>query len=221
MTELLNPAQTNITRSASSHTSEVFGSVTPRTNDAPTSLPSHPTDSHGAQRGTTVHSQGVDLAVESLSVEDIRGLSTRHLRILANRAYQLLDTDYPATGVIEGYELIVGELDVRAQQATNRGYVPQLRETFRDNPLYGRFELLIDGTLAVYVRYTMKAGRVVLTDGVEHPGVRDQGMDMTLMRHIVLNAHKRRLSLIPQCPMAFSFLADHPQYQALTARPTH
>jgi predicted GNAT family acetyltransferase len=138
-----------------------------------------------------------------------------------NRTYQPMDTDHRATGPIESYEPISSDLDGRAQQAMNRGPAHQLKETFRDNPLDSRFELLIGGAVAAHVTYTTKGGQVVLTDGVEHPGFRDQGMDVNLMRHIVLNAHQQRLSLIPQCPMAFSFLADHPQYQALTARSTH
>ncbi|MCU1631639.1 MAG: hypothetical protein JWM61_291 [Micrococcaceae bacterium] len=66
----------------------------------------------------------------------------------------------------------------------------------------------------------MIGGQLFLIHGVEQPEFRDQGIDATLMRHVVLNAHRRRLSLIPQCPMAFSFLADHPEYQALIAQPT-
>lgn len=159
------------------------------------------------------------LSADARSASDIEGVSTRHLRILANRAYQLMDSDYPQVGAVEAYAMFVDELDVRAQQARRDGPTRPLRETFRDNPLYGRFELLVDGALAVYIKYTMTGGRVVLTDGVEHPEFRDQGIDALLMRHIVLNAHKRRLSLMPQCPMAFAFLADHPEYQALTAQP--
>ena len=225
MTELVNPARPDLSRPTSSLNLDVSDSAVPRIDPLANPLQgssSGPfTDRRVAQAGATPHGQGADLAVESLSADDIRGLSTRHLRILANRAYLLLDKDYPPTGAIECYEMIAGELDIRERQAVDRAPVFQLREAFRDNPLYGRFELLIDGHLAVHVKYTMQGRRIVLTDGVEHPVFRDQGMDMTLMRHIVLNAHKRRLSLIPQCPMAFSFLADHPEYQALTAQMTH
>ncbi|MEG9246635.1 N-acetyltransferase [Arthrobacter sp. Soc17.1.1.1] len=117
--------------------------------------------------------------------------------------------------------MMPGDPEVRAQQSTDRGSRHQLEETFRDNPLDGRFELLIDGALAAHLTYTVKGEQVVLTDGVEHPGFRDQGMDVTLMRHIVLDAHRRRLSLVPQCPMAFSFLADHPGCPDLDPGPGH
>ena len=145
-------------------------------------------------------------------------MPTRQLRVLVNQAYRLMDLDYPPTGAVDRYEMIVDELECRAEQATERGSAHQLKETFRDNPLYCRFELFIDGTLAAYMRYTMNGGQVILLDGVEQPEFRDQGFDGTLMRHLVLNVHKRRLNLVPQCSMAFSFLADNPQYRVLTAQ---
>ncbi|RJT75410.1 hypothetical protein D6T63_17835 [Arthrobacter cheniae] len=155
---------------------------------------------------------------EELTAQDIAALSMRHLRVLVNQAYKLMDTDYPPAAAMDRYDMIVDELEHRAQQTATR-ILPAnpARESFRDNPLYCRFELFVDGSLAAYLKYTMNGGHIVLTDGVEQPEFRDEGMDVTLMRHVVLNAHKRRLSLRPQCPMAFSFLADHPQYQTLTA----
>ncbi|MHA7191992.1 GNAT family N-acetyltransferase [Arthrobacter sp. MDT2-16] len=161
---------------------------------------------------------------DDLSFEGLSELSTRQLRVMVNQAYKVMDTDFPPAGAIERYEMIVDELERRARQAMERGSVEpghQVKESFRDNPLYCRFELFVDGTLAAFVKYTMNGGQVILLDGVEQPAFRDQGLDSTLMRHVVLNAHKRRLSLIPQCPMAFSFLADNPQYQTLTAQPGH
>jgi predicted GNAT family acetyltransferase len=218
MTELLHPAPTDPT---------------------PTTTPAEPGDvlsltEFSAPRRTsearvTRPERESALLQNDLSSEDLAALSTRQLRVMVNQAYKLMDTDYPPTGAIDRYEMIVEELEHRAQQATDRGTGPgtgpdtghQLKETFRDNPLYCRFELFIDGTLAAYVKYTMSGGRVVLVDGIEQPAFRDQGIDATLMRHVVLNAHKRRLGLVPQCPMAFTFLADNPQYQILTAQPGH
>jgi predicted GNAT family acetyltransferase len=167
----------------------------------------------------TRHGRDSILLDDALAPADLAALSTRQLRVMVNQAYKLMDTDYPPSGAIDRYEMIVEELEHRAQQAVERGTAHQVKETFRDNPLYCRFELFIDGALAAYVKYTMNGGQVILLDGVEQPEFRDLGLDATLMRHVVLNAHKRRLGLIPQCPMAFTFLADNPQYQALTGQP--
>ena len=167
---------------------------------------------------TARHERDGVLLDDDLSPKDLAALSTRQLRVMVNQAYKLMDTGYPPAGALDRYEMIVDELEHRAQQAAERGSVDQPKETFRDNPLYCRFELFIDGTLAAYVKYTMVGAQVILLDGVEQPEFRDQGLDATLMRSVVLNAHKRRLSLVPQCPMALTFLADHPQYQVLTGQ---
>ncbi|BBE24485.1 hypothetical protein MN0502_33680 (plasmid) [Arthrobacter sp. MN05-02] len=209
MTELLNPVHTEA--STTTATAEP-GNVLSMTEFSA----SHQAPEVRAAR----HERDSALLDDDLSPKDLTALSTRQLRVMVNQAYKLMDTDYPPTGALDRYEMIVDELEDRAQQAMERGsgYGHQPKETFRDNPLYCRFELFIDGTLAAYVKYTMNGGQVILLDVVEQPEFRDQGIDETLMRHVVLNVHKRRLSLIPQCLTAFSFLADHPQYQVLTGQ---
>ena len=210
MTELLHPVPTASTPTAASAA----------TGDA--ALPAQPATSLQAPLVRAARSERDSaLLDEDLSPEDLAALSTRQLRVMVNQAYKLMDTAYPPAGATDRYEMIVDELEHRAQQAMERGSVHQPKETFRDNPLYSRFELFIDGTMAAYVKYTMVGAQIILRDGVEQPAFRDQGVDGTLMRHVVLNAHKRRLSLVPQCPMAFSFLADNPQYRSLTARTGH
>lgn len=157
-----------------------------------------------------------DMTAEELTPAELASLSTRRLRILVNRAYTVIDTDYPPYQALDRYQMLVDELDLRAQVTLTSGVAKTAREKFRDNPLYCRFELFTDGNLAAYVKYTMSGGNLTLVMGTELPGFRDQGADQTLMRNIVLDAHKRRLNLIPRCPMAYAFLADHPQYQQYT-----
>ncbi|WP_422391879.1 GNAT family N-acetyltransferase [Arthrobacter sp. N1] len=156
------------------------------------------------------------MTAEELTPAELASLSTRRLRILVNRAYTVIDTDYPPYQALDRYQMLVDELDLRAQVTLTSGVAKTAREKFRDNPLYCRFELFTDGNLAAYVKYTMSGGNLTLVMGTELPGFRDQGADQTLMRNIVLDAHKRRLNLIPRCPMAYAFLADHPQYQQYT-----
>ncbi|MHA7145391.1 GNAT family N-acetyltransferase [Arthrobacter sp. TmT3-37] len=162
---------------------------------------------------------------DAVTPEDLPALSTRQLRVMVNQAYKLMDVDYPPAGALDRYEMLVEELELRAQHAAGRGpdtgSVHHIKEGFRDNPVYCRFEFFIDGDLAAYMRYRINGGQVILFDGVEQPAFRDQGLDVPLMRHVVLNTHKRRLGLVPRCPMALSFLADNPQYEPLTAQPRH
>ncbi len=213
MPEFLHPAQTDPTPEHDREAHDPASATVLSMSHAPTVL-----QVVEAQAGPQEHhSAPFD---DDLSAQELAALPTRHLRVLVNQAYKLMDTDYPPAGTVDRYEMIVEELECRVQQAQTRQPVRQLKETFRDNPLYRRFELFIDGELAAYLRYTMNGGQLVLVDSVEQPGFRDQGIDVTLMRNVVLNAHKRRLSVVPQCPAAFSFLADHPQYRVLTARLT-
>ncbi|RJT81792.1 hypothetical protein D6T63_03240 [Arthrobacter cheniae] len=215
MTNLLHPAQT----------SPVLTSV-PDVVDTPNDVlfPAGGTTSHHdlAIPVITADPDERDNEVfdEGLSAEDIRALPIRRLRVMVNQVFRLMDTSHPPYGVLERYDLLVDELEHRAHQAADRGAAYQAKEAFRNNPLYCRFELFVDGSLAAYVKYEMKGGQLFLINGVEQPEFRDLGIDATLMRHVVLNAHRRRLNLTPQCPMAFSFLADHPEYQALIAHPT-
>lgn len=155
-------------------------------------------------------------ANEALTPAEVASLSMRRLRMLVNQAYALMDTDYPSARAVERYEMLVDELELRAEAAENRNATKTSREKFRDSPLHCRFELFMDGNLAAYMQYRMSGGDLTLIMGTELPGFRDQGADQTLMRNIVLNAHKRRLKLTPSCPMAYAFLTDHPQYQQFT-----
>lgn len=155
---------------------------------------------------------------DGLPTEDFAAASTRQLRIMANHAYRQLESEDPQVGAAERYARVVEELDHRARQASDRGPALQPRESFRDNQLYCRFELFVDGKLAAYLKYSLSGGQVNLLDGVEQAGFRDQGYDTTLMRHVLLNIHRRRLNVMPQCPMAFSFLADNPEYRLLGTR---
>lgn len=210
MTELLHPVLI-----------DPFSTIAPAQSGDALPLKGRSSSFRASAAHTTPHLPSSDLLGEELSSGHLITLSTRQLRVMVNQAYDLLDQDYPPAGAVERYEMIVEELDDRARQAVGRAPDRQIKETFRDNPLYCRFELFVDGTLAAYLKYTLHGGQIVLLVGVERPAFQGQGFNETLMRHIILNAHKRRLSLIPQCPMALSFLADHPEYQTLADQLRH
>jgi predicted GNAT family acetyltransferase len=101
------------------------------------------------------------------------------------------------------------ETDVAADPAANR--ISQ----FRDNALFSRFELYRDGALAGYVQYEMRGGQVFLLHAVVDPRFRREGLEPVLLRAVLLDAHRRRLAVMPQCPEAQQFLTDHPQFLPL------
>jgi predicted GNAT family acetyltransferase len=161
------------------------------------------------------HLSAVPQAAESDFPSDLAGASTRHLRTLCNRTYQLLDLDRPARETRERYDALVQELERRERQAVQRGGGDDTRETFRDNALFSRFELYRNGMMVGYVQYEMRGGDILLLHAVVDPKFRHLGLEPVLMQAVLLNAHRRRLAVVPCCTEALDFLAAHPQFLSL------
>lgn len=141
--------------------------------------------------------------------------STRELRILCDRTYRVLDSDFPSPESRERYDVLVEELERRELQAERRGSVNDTREKFRDNALLSRFELYRNGVLAAYLQYAMRGGDILLLHSVIVPRFGRLGLESVLMQAVLLNAHRRRLAIMPYCPEAQDFLNDHPQFLPL------
>ena len=148
----------------------------------------------------------------ALDAGDLASVPLAELRVLANRMFRLLDTDHPPQQAAERYAALVTEIEDRARRAAARA---DIREVFKDSPFNSRFELYFDGHLAAYIRYSMLGGRLTLRALVEKAGFEGRGLGVVLMRRAMLNAHKRRLSVVPGCPSAQAFLEQNPQYRTL------
>ncbi|WP_181035071.1 GNAT family N-acetyltransferase [Arthrobacter sp. B0490] len=146
---------------------------------------------------------------------DLGPVSSRRLRHLCDRTYQLLDQAQPFPEARERYDALVEELERREREAALQAGGQDTREKFRDNALFSRFELYHDGILAGYVQYEMRGGQLLLLHAVVDPGFRGTGLEPALMRAVFLDAHRRRLAVTPCCPEAQDFLADHPQFLSL------
>lgn len=147
--------------------------------------------------------------------EDLSAVSTRELRVLSNRLYRLLDTDFPPFGVAEDYTDVVEALEDRVARAADRTERESARETFRDNSSGSRFELFLDGTMVGYLKYHLRAGRIHLLETVVSPTHRDMGLEPVIIKEALLSSHRRRLAPVPYCGQVQSFLAENPQYRAL------
>ncbi|MUK00471.1 hypothetical protein GM708_00135 [Vibrio cholerae] len=147
--------------------------------------------------------------------QDLSGTSTRQLRMLCNATYQLLDTEHPTLETRERYDALVEELERRELRAETRGSVDDAREKFRDNALFSRFELYRNGVMAGYVQYDMRGGNILLLHSVIDPRFRRLGLEPVLMQAVLLNAHRRRLAVMPYCPQAQDFLSENPQFLSL------
>ncbi len=166
--------------------------------------------------GPSGHPSSIDPHLDETGFPvDLSVITTRELRVLCNQVYRLLDRNYPPMESREQYEALVEELERRETIAETRVPQSQLRGTFRDNPLFSRFELFSDGRMAGYVKYEMHGGNVLLLQAVVDPRFRRMEVEPLLIQHVLLNAHRRRLAVAPYCPQVREFLAENPQYLAL------
>lgn len=147
--------------------------------------------------------------------DDLGELASRRLRLLCNRAYQLLDTDYPFFETQDLYNALVEELERREHLAERPDGLHDARETFRDNVLFSRFELYRNGVMAGYVQYELRGGDVLLLHSVVDPKYRRLGLESVLMQAVLFNAHRRRLAVMPFCVEAQDFLTSHPHFLSL------
>ena len=148
----------------------------------------------------------------ALDAGDLKAVPPAELRILANRMFRLLDTDGPPPQAAERYAALVEEIEDRSRRIATR---TASREVFTDSGFNSRFELYSDGHLAAYLRYSMLDGRLTLRALVEKAGFEGRGLGRVLIRGAMLNAHRRRLSVVPGCASAQAFLEQNPQYRTL------
>ncbi|PPB48802.1 hypothetical protein C4K88_13925 [Arthrobacter pityocampae] len=147
--------------------------------------------------------------------QDLTTVSNRQLRVLCNQTYRVLDRDFPSMEAIFQYELLIEEIERREVQAETRSEPTKARSGFRDNSLFSRFELFSDGTMVGHVKYEMKGSHAVLIQAVVDPQFDPVDVEPALIRRVLLNAHQRRLAVVPYCPRVREFLREFPQYRAL------
>lgn len=187
----------------------------PQVLDRPRTRPAEPTHSFDWSRTPSPALVSSPSAEESPFPTDLSEVSTRQLRTLCNRTYQLLDSDYPSMETRDRYEALVEELERRESAAEAPAEPEGTREKFRDNALFSRFELYRNGVMAGYVQYEMRGGDVLLLQAVIDSRFRRMGLEPVLMQAVLFNAHRRRLAVMPYCREAQDFLLAHPQFLSL------
>lgn len=145
----------------------------------------------------------------------LAGMSTRELRLLCNRTYKALDTDYPPFETVGLYQELVEVLEQRESEALSRTRSEAARERFRDNQWASTFELIRNGIVAGYIKYRIDGGDLTLLHLVVDPQFTDVGVEASLVRHTLLDLHRRRLSVTSLCPEISAFIVDHPEFAAL------
>ncbi|RCG31323.1 N-acetyltransferase [Sphaerisporangium album] len=86
-----------------------------------------------------------------------------------------------------------------------------------DNAEAKRYEIRVDGKLAGFADYRLRADRMIFTHteiGDEYEG---QGLGSRLIRVALDGARDTGLSVVPRCPFVARFIERHPEYQDLLA----
>ena len=89
--------------------------------------------------------------------------------------------------------------------------------TIRDNSAESRWELLVDGELAVFTTYRDAHGRRTFIHTETQPGFEGQGLATQLVKAELDDAKARGLEINPVCPFVRAYLDRHPEYGVSSA----
>ncbi|HET6818711.1 MAG TPA: GNAT family N-acetyltransferase [Mycobacteriales bacterium] len=79
----------------------------------------------------------------------------------------------------------------------------------RQNGDLSRFEILVDGTVAGFAEYHDHGNRRTFTHTVVDDAFEGQGLGAALVRHILDDARRNGLDVVPVCPFVREYIARH------------
>ena len=85
-----------------------------------------------------------------------------------------------------------------------------------NNPAAGRFEVRIDGALAL-AEYYVRGRTITFTHTEVPPGLEGRGIGNALARTALEHARAEGLRVVPLCRFIAAFIRRHPEYQPLVA----
>ncbi len=86
--------------------------------------------------------------------------------------------------------------------------------TVRDNPDLHRFELDVDGQMAL-AYYQMAPGVITFTHTEVPPALEGHGIGSQLVRGALEAARARGLKVVARCPFVSAYMAKHPELSDL------
>jgi len=92
-------------------------------------------------------------------------------------------------------------------------------ETVRDDPAAGRFELLVDGTVAGFVTYRPEGDALALVHTEVDDAYEGQGIGSRLVGSVLDQLADREVAVLPYCPFIQDYLRKHPDRQDLVPEP--
>ena len=84
----------------------------------------------------------------------------------------------------------------------------------RDNPALNRFELDVEGGIAV-AYYRAAPGRITITHTEVPAALRGRGIGSVLVRGALDLARTQGLKVASRCPFVSAYLGKHPEYNDL------
>lgn len=81
-----------------------------------------------------------------------------------------------------------------------------------DNPARRRFEILVDGSLVGYAKYTPQQDKVIFTHTEVDPAYREKGIGSALVRNALDQVRERGDRVVARCPFVAAYIDRHPQY---------
>ncbi|MDZ4372641.1 MAG: GNAT family N-acetyltransferase [Phenylobacterium sp.] len=89
----------------------------------------------------------------------------------------------------------------------------------RDNPGHSRYELPVDGEMAV-ITYNLNPPNLMITETLVPQRLEGQGYASRLAKHVIADAKARGLVILPVCPYVSAYLQKHPEH-ADVVHPTY
>ena len=86
----------------------------------------------------------------------------------------------------------------------------------RNNETEGRYELLVDGQLAI-AAYARREGALVFTHTQVPTALEGQGVGSRLVRAALADARAQNLKVVPLCEFVAAYIERHPREQDLLA----
>ncbi|HEX4410760.1 MAG TPA: GNAT family N-acetyltransferase [Xanthobacteraceae bacterium] len=92
-----------------------------------------------------------------------------------------------------------------------------MSSTVRDNPARHRFELDVDGAIAI-ANYRIDGGVITIFHTETPPHLRGRGIASRLMEGVVDIVRARGLKVVPSCAFADDYFAKHAELSDLLAK---
>lgn len=88
------------------------------------------------------------------------------------------------------------------------------KEEIRNNTERGRYELEVDGKLAV-IEYRDAGGQRYFTHTEVPRALEGRGIASKMAKFVLDEAQAQQLSIVPLCPFVRGYIEKHPEYQPL------